>query len=826
MPPRNANFTGRADLLKLLHVHLRQDTVLPVVIHGMGGVGKSQLAIEYVYRYQSDYDVVWWIPAEQPALIDQAMVELAQRLGLTTSMKAVGTDVRAVQEALGRRHPRGRWLLIFDNADGPDRIRPYFPFQGGAIIVTSRDREWIRVATPVEVGPFTREESTDLLLHSGPPLHTAEADALAEALGDLPLAMKQAASWLGETGVPVSEYLRLLENKRTTLREANPPHYPWPVAAAWNVTLEHLSHRSPAALRLLQLCSYFAADPIPRSLLSGLGNNHIDDDLDPALQDPLRLARALREVNRYSLARIDHPTNTIQMHPVVQLVLRDNMSPDGQSRMRQGAHAQLAAADPNAPGDPAAWPQYTALYGHVIASEAVKSDQFRVRQLVLNLAEYLYHWGDHDRSLQFSEQAWETWLALGEEDQQTLLMGRWLGFTYWAAGRFGDASRLAARLREICQGTAPNEGDDTHEVMLGVRQLEAALCRAEGSFAASADLDRITYEQTCTNFGEDSPTTLAQAHNVAVSLRLTGEFRRALELDRATLNMKGHLFGEDDPRHLITKCDLALDARETGHYADARETHESAYMTYQNTLGRDHPVTIEAMRQLSESCRKEGDHARSLELATDAHAHFTRRYRQDHPRTPAAELTLSLALRHSGDLEAARTRGSKACERYRQVYDGRHPHVMAADVDLAVTLRLLGMVKEAHRLDEAALTILRETLGQSHPFSLVCAINLASDLAALGRTREARHHGKATLDLCQATFGEDHPTTKACAGNLALDLLTTGGKTEGTTWDELRDATWLAKVRDTRLPHAPLTPPHLQSRKSTRANCDIDPLPL
>ncbi|WP_177324427.1 FxSxx-COOH system tetratricopeptide repeat protein [Streptomyces mirabilis] len=827
LPPRNPNFTGRADLLKLLHVHLRQDTVLPVVVHGMGGAGKSQLAIEYAYRYQGDYDVVWWIPAERPALINQAMEELAQRLGLTTSMEA-GIDVRGVQEALGRRHPYDRWLLIFDNADGPDRIRPFFPYRGGAIIVTSRDKEWSRVGSPVEVGQFTRKESTDLLLHSGQPLHADEAAALAEALGDLPLALKQAASWLAETGVPVSEYLRLLEHTRPTLREANPPHYPWPIAAAWNVTLEHLGSRSPAALRLLQLCSYFGADPIPRSLFSGLGNNHIDDDLDPALKDPLRLGRALREVNRYSLARIDHRKNTIQMHRLVQLVLRDNMPPDEQSRMRGGAHLLLAAADPGRPGEPMTWPRYTELFSHVVATEAVKSDQPRVRQLVRNIAEYLYHWGDHELSLEFSEQAWETWLVFGEEDQQALLMGQWLGFAYWAVGRFDDASRLAARLREISERTASEDGDDTRAAMLGVLQLEAAVRRAEGAFAASADLDRIAYERARTDFGDDAPATLDLAHSVAVSLRLEGEFRKAQELDRGTLNMKGRLFGEEDPRYLITKCDLALDIRECGDYAGARRLHEVAYITYRDTLGLDHPATIEALRQLSESCRQEGDHARSLELATDAHAHFIRRYQQDHPRIPPAELTLALALRHNGDLEAAHTRGSKACERFRQVYNGRHPHVLSADVDLAVTLRLLGTAEEAHRLDEAALTILSESLGESHPLTLVCAINLASDLAVLGRAEEARHRGEATLDLCRTAFGVSHPTTLACAGNLALDFIATGAETEGRAL-RATTRTLLERALDAqRLPHAAGTPhpAAVQFSEGQRANCDIDPQPL
>ncbi|SEN16512.1 NB-ARC domain-containing protein [Actinacidiphila rubida] len=832
VPPRNPNFTGRAHLLALLSERLREGTttVLPEAIHGMGGVGKTQLAIEYAYLHQSEYDIVWWIPAERPGQIGQALVELAQRLGLETSMEA-NIAGPAVREALREGRPYSRWLLIFDNADDPERVRHYFPTGGnGTILVTSRNRRWDRVGSSLEVDVFIREESKELLTRSGPPLSDEEADRLAAALGDLPLALEQAAAWRAETGMPASEYLRLFESKRTELLEVSPPpDYQLPVAAAWNVSLDHLETRSPAALRLLQLCSYFAPDPIARSIFTGLGNSSIVPELDAVLNDPMRLARAIREISRYSLARIDHRTNSIEMHRLVQLVLNNRMTPEEQRRMRQGAHTLLAAADPKSPVTATNWPRYAELYGHVIASNAIESDQPWVRQLVMNIAEYLYYWGDHDVALDFSEQAWKTWRSVfGDEDQQTRLMGQWLCFMYWVVGRYRDAAHLIGELREIYDRTAPPGGEDTREDALKALNLEAAVRRVEGDFAAGARLDELAYERSRRAFGEDDPDTLNSAHNLGVSLRLIGDFRRALALDERTLEMKTRLFGRDDQRTLITERSFAIDIQETGDYVGARTRQQVVLDGFRNMFGPGNPTTIRAIRELSEACRKEGDHAASLELANEAYALFTRRYGDTHPQSLATALTVSIALRQSGELEAARDRGVKAAQRYRSIFDPHHPHVLSADVDLAVTLRLLGQAEEARRLDETALMLLTERLGASHPIPLACAINLASDLSALGDIDGARELGRRTLELCRSALGEDHPTTLVCAANLALDLTLAGAEAESAA---LRADTLerMERVLDAPRLNSPSAAPHPateQMKAGLRANCDIDPMPL
>ncbi len=835
IPPRNPNFTGRVDLLERLSERLREGTttVLPEAIHGMGGVGKTQMAIEYAYRHQSEYDIVWWIPAERPGQIGQALVELAQRLGLGTSAEA-NIAGPAVREALREGRPYSRWLLIFDNADSPERVRDYFPTGGsGTILVTSRNRRWSVVGPSLEVDVFTREESKELLRRSsayGEDLADAEADRLAEALGDLPLALEQAAAWRAETGMPVSEYLRLFEHKRSELLEVSPPpDYQLPVAAAWNVSLDHLETRSPAALRLLQLCSYFAPDPISRSIFSGLGGSTIDPELDRALNDPMRLARAIREINRYSLARVDHRTNSIEMHRLVQAVLIHRMTPEEQKRMRNGAHTLLAAADPKGPNQAANWPRYAELYGHVIASDAVESDQPWVRELVMNVAKYLWYWGDHRVALEFSEQAWGTWQRLfGEEDQQALLMGWWLGFLYLMVGRHEDASRVVASFQAVYARTAPADQEDTREDALVALNLEAAVRRHQGDFLAGAELDQMAYERARRAFGEDDPTTLVTAHNLGVSLRVVGEYQRALELDRHTHAMKTRLFGRDHQQALVTEASVAVDVRETGDYVGARSLQQAVVDGYRATFGDGNPTTLRSMRQLSEACRKEGDHVTALELARETFEQFTRRYGATHPESLTAALALSVTLRHNGDLEEARERGERAGEGFRTIFQPDHPHVVAADVDLAVTLRLLGRVEEARQLDEAALESLTGRLRENHPIVLACAINLASDLSALGRVAEARELGERTVASCRTRLGENHPTTLVGAANLSLDLVALGEEEEG---EALREDTLarMERVLDEPRLNSAESAPHpatAQARARQRSDCDIDPMPL
>jgi hypothetical protein len=200
LPPRNPLFTGRDDLLARLFQDLTAGGTAVVVqaktLHGLGGVGKTHLALEYAYRHAADYDLVWWITADQPAAIPGQLVALARRLGIPEAAEQAETVAALLDEL--RHH--ARWLVIFDNAEDPTDLRPYWPPGGsGHVLVTSRNPSWGGLSATVPVEVLARAKAVEFLQRRAG-LDDQAADALADALGDLPLALEQAAAYLEETG--------------------------------------------------------------------------------------------------------------------------------------------------------------------------------------------------------------------------------------------------------------------------------------------------------------------------------------------------------------------------------------------------------------------------------------------------------------------------------------------------------------------------------------------------------------------------------------------------------------------------------------------------
>jgi tetratricopeptide (TPR) repeat protein len=821
IPPRNPNFTGRESLLNDLHSRLaveRETSVLPHALHGMGGVGKSQVAIEYVHRHRSDYDLIWWIPSEHSGQVLSALSDLAHRLELDASHEAISA-VPAVREALSTRTtPYDNWLLVFDNAESLSEVRPFFPTGGaGRILVTSRNPEWAGVTHPLEVDVFTRTESKTFLMKRTPELTEEEADHLAEALGDLPLAVEQAASWRVATGMPVNEYLRLLEDKRIELLGfGESPDYEISVAAAWNVSMDKLAQVNEAALQLLQVCSFFAPEPISRDLFAGSPSAPITESLDETLRDPIKLARAIRDIQRYALAKFDHRNGTLQMHRLVQAVLVGRMDPERQDVMRQGAHTLLANGDPNKPASPEHWPRYQALRPHVTVSGAVKSHDPRVHQLVFNMVKFLYYWGDHEGCREFAEIVHDARRAdLGEDNEHTVAVAKWWAWILWVLGAFADAAKINRRALELSRAAFGDSDEGTVDAMTRV----AIDLRTAGDFAGALALDRRAVEVGVREFGEDDPATLRAAFHLGVSLRQTGAFAEAWELDRDTHERQCAILGENDDATLRTLNFLTIDQRELGDYLGARHRQQEVYETFVKVFGPENPAVTRAARNLAVARRKAGDHDDARQLAEETLGKFRVRYGDDYPDTMAAALNVAVDLRHAGDLDGACELGEQTLERYVRVFGDRHPHTLSATANLAIVRRLLGDVAYAHQSDLTTLEALHATLGRDHPISLTCATNLANDLSRLGEYQAAYECDIDTLERSRRALGENHPSTLACSLNLALDLRALGRVQEA---DKIHADT-LARFRHILGDRHPAT---LNALQSVRADCDMDPLPL
>ncbi|MEU8120496.1 FxSxx-COOH system tetratricopeptide repeat protein [Spirillospora sp. NPDC049024] len=822
VPPQNISFTGREELLEQLHERLSMGTtaVLPQALHGMGGVGKSQIAIEYVYRHMADYDVIWWIRSERPGQIQQDLAELAAELDLPVSQE-VNVAVPAVREALRLGRPYRNWLLVFDNAEELQDVRDFFPTNGpGKILVTSRNQEWTKVASSLEVDVFARDESKALLRLRGPELADAEADELAEVLGDLPLAIAQAGVWLAETGMPVDEYLQLFREKHEKatelLADAALVANELPVAAAWNVSLDRLRTSDPAALQLLQVCAFFAPEPISLRMLSGARNVEGPPELVEALGDPVRRGRAIRAINRYALARISHKHNTIMLHRLVQRVLVGQIPAGDAEELRRCGYQLMANFDPRDPALPANWRRYADLLPHIHYSGIVGFDDPWTRRLVLNEIDFLFQWGDHRGFLELAETAVKTWTeTLGEGNEQTQEAMLHLGRALRLQGRFEEAYGHHVRVRDL---RAEEYGVDDERTIEAQRFVTADL-RYLGQFKQALEYDKRSFEALRRMYGEDDPITLQQAHLYAISLRLNGDFRAALNVDRQTYGHLMNIFGENHTRTLSSLAAIAVDEMELGNFDVARELTRQNAQRLESAFGSSFAGLAESLTAFSVMERKAGDHERALGLSTEALERYNERYGGYHPGSISAALNHAVNLRQVGRLADSIHLARVTAENFLRMFGPEHPNTPSANINLAVALRLNGQLEEAKKLDETALDILNRVLGADHPRSIVCAINLASDHYAIGNFQEAMERDRRTLERAQRVLSEEHPTALACMFNLGLDLRALGDEQEA-------DALTARAIDGMRRVHGPQHPATAAAQEGVRADCDIYPIPV
>jgi len=316
---RNEHFTGRGNLLARLGV-MKAGSLTAVLqaVTGLGGIGKTELVVEYAYRHQEDYDLVYTLRADTEAVLLEDMRGLARIVGLSQSRDGLTARVHR-----WLRSRRG-WLLIFDNADSLPGLAEYLPDGPGHVVITSRDAVWRQRAAVVEVDVWEPAESVEFLRSRlTASLASDGAGQVAELLGHFPLALEQAAGYMEANGVTCTAYARLYRERSGDLLDAYAPTalgYDQTVAATWIVTFEAVQRSQPQALELLRLCAYLAPDALPESIFTR-GSSALPASLQAVVADPMAFNAALGELNRYRLVRRTGD-GMLSMHRLVQHVVR------------------------------------------------------------------------------------------------------------------------------------------------------------------------------------------------------------------------------------------------------------------------------------------------------------------------------------------------------------------------------------------------------------------------------------------------------------------------------------------------------------------------
>lgn len=751
LPPRNPGFVGREDLLSRLRGCLAAGPVvlLPGERHSLGGTGRTQLAAEYVYRYAETYDLVWWIPSEQSAGARHALIGLAQELGLPETGD-INRTLAAVRDALSRGEPYRNWLVVFEDANQPDEIRAYLPSGAGHVLVTSRNPGWpAEVAQALPVGVFDRADSVDMLRRRSPELSAADAERIAERLGDVPMALVLAAASRAMTGWSVDEYLSRFKGEN-------------PINAAWGLAAAALRDQSPAAYQLLELGAFLGSAPVSWRLLWGARMLQLPVELAATVRIERRLKAALRLIGRYGLAELDPPGEQLIVHPLARTMLAQALDADRHVTLLATVRGMLAAADPGDPDDPAGRARYAELTPHLIHSDVLGADREEIRQLVINCVRFLYASGDYDSSRDLAAAARQRWQeTLGEADEQTLLASFHLANALRALGRTAEARQLNEQTLRS-QRAALGADDET---TLATANSVGADLRIRGIFGQARQLDGDNLVRYRRLFGESFPTALRCANNLAADLRLIGDFRGARTLDEQTLRHRQAVLADGHPEILSSRAGLAYDLFGMGDYAGAAEVLAAIRP---GAIADDHPFAIWAARVGAMAARRRC-RPDALTLAETTAELTRRRFGDLHVETLGAIVTLAHAATAAGDLGRALDLLERSVVRYHSLLGDDHPFTLAATAGLAGVVRTGGGHVEARRIDQEALHGLRRSVGADHPFTLACANGYATDLFGLGERQEAQQIAADTWQRSHLLRGAEHPDTLACAWNAVLD---------------------------------------------------------
>ncbi|WP_405474134.1 FxSxx-COOH system tetratricopeptide repeat protein [Streptomyces canus] len=767
---RNPDFSGReAEMVQLRTGLLSGHQTVVQALHGMGGIGKTQIAVEYAHRFASQYDIVWWVDAEQADQLPVRYTELADRLGIAKSDAGTEANAYALLQRLRTRH---RWLLILDNAEQPDQIEPWLPEGPGHVLITSRNPDWHGIAHKSDLDVFTRTDSVAYFQARILGITTEQADLLAQDLGDLPLALAQAVGVL-RSGMSLDRYRQLLTTHTARLlQESDVRDYPAPLAATVDISVARLTDGGhPDASALLRLGAFLGPEPIPTTWLETArpGLSTIPGDPD----DPMWLRSALQPLGRFGLARTDF--DTFQIHRLTQAILRTQTSPDLAEAIRDDVATVLAEINLGDPQFPAEWPLWTSLTVHLITPHVSTAviDRPELRTTLSKAVEFLLHSGQpraaHDLTTALHK-AWSTGLGLDHPD--VLTCAQHLGH---ASADLGDFTKARSIIEDTIGRRRRVLGEDHPDTLQSGNNLANTLGEL-GEYAEARRMHEGVLARRRRVLGEDHPDTLQSTNNLAGTLRDLGEYAEARRIHEGVLAHRRRVLGEDHPDTLQTGSSLANTLADLGEYAEARRMMEEVLASHRRVLGEDHPDTFTAANNLANTLGKLGEYAEARPMQEDVLARRRRLLGEDHPQTLTATNNLAGTLGELGEYAEARRMLEDVLARRRRLLGEDHPDTVTAAANFASILGRFGEYAEARRMQEDVLARRRRLLGEDHPITLTAANNLASSLHELGQYGEAVELLRDARARRLRVLGEKHPDTARVTRNLAA-VLTSMGRT-------------------------------------------------
>jgi tetratricopeptide (TPR) repeat protein/transcriptional regulator with XRE-family HTH domain len=748
--PRNPFFSGRAHLLT--HLHQQLTGKHPVALNqsyalsGLGGIGKTQLALEYAYQHAHDYHAIFWISAETIDTISSSFIFIAELLKLLEGQKQ---DQQQVVKAVHRWLVTHKdWLLIFDNVEDLSLIKPFLPpARAGAVLLTTRLHALAGLAHTLELSPFSHAEALRFLLKRAQLVDAAlsldevpsealqAATDLVKAMDGLPLALDQAGAYIESTGCSLSDYLHLFQHSRGRLlaeRSLGADH-PQSVVQTFLLSFEQLSQRSAGAADLLRLCALLHPDAIPEELIRG-GADQWSPVLHEAVEDALALDQTLAELLRFSLVKRSAEQRALSLHRLVQVVLWEAMVEDEREKWLARALAAL--------------------------------NQMFLDQMFREGSGY-ENWQQCERLLPHALVCLERADA-NHDDLVLASLAFKAGQYLQVRGRYVEAEPLYQRALSIRERLLGLE----HAEVAAVLERVADLSQERGKYVEAEPLflrAQTIYERQTKPDHLRLAMTLKQ---LALTYTKQGKYAEAETLFLRALHICEQQLGETHPSIAgILNC-LALTFSEQGKYAEAEPLHLRALALHEQQLGPDHRQLASPLNDLAILYAMQGNYVKAEPLLQRCLHICEQQLGEMHPNVALPLHNLAEVYQLQGKNAEAEPLYQRALRIREQQLGLDHPLVASPLHGLAGIFQAQERYVEAEPLYQRALSIREQTLGALHPKTAETLHGLATLREVQGNLREATSLYQRALSICEQILGLHHPRTTQTRERLHLVLAT------------------------------------------------------
>lgn len=721
---RNPNFSGRDAILATLNetLNTRGQAVITQTAW-QGGVGKTQIAIEYAHRHKPSYQTVWWVQADTPETLLKDYCDFIRAAGLPEQPAVEEDSVIDAVRSWFNQH--SNWLLILDNAPSPNALKNIIPDSTrGHILITSRHQRWGTKAETTLIGPWTRRESLAFLAKRAGQIDASGANAIAQALGDLPLAMALAAAHIEHRSKTCAEYLGLYKARAKELwqKENTPGNHLQTVSTTWNLAIEAVKSEIPVAAFLLNLCAFLAPDDIPREFLSPT-NEH----LPPSLRNSDAINNSIAALKRYSL--METKPKSLSVHRLVQMIVRDNLSEELKKAFAQVTVASVTGLWPGNTSDKSLWPRCERILPHSRAC--------------VGHAEKL---GAESRTL------------------GTLLNS--MGSYLTSRAAYAAAKPLCRRALQIAER---QPGPDAANVTVSLNNL-AKLHNYLGNLVNAEPLFRRALRITEMQYGPTHRNVAISLTHLAQVLDELGDFANASPLYRRALQITEAQLGPSHADVAVCLHNLANLLYQQGNYQEAEPLCRRALQISEAQLGLGHPNVGANLNTLAELLLRLGKYAEAEPLYRRALEIVETQLGPNHPTVGVSSDNLAELLQAQGQYEAAESFRRRAVEILELQLGPDHPSVATGLSNLASVLQNLGKYREAEQLYHRGLKILQGHSGPNR-LRIVPTLNkLACLLCQQGKYSEAEQLYSEALEITEAQLGGDHLNIACNLHNLAITL--------------------------------------------------------